>query len=88
MTPSRAKEVLEGMELHEFDAERLRCTMLGVFADAGASHCHFIDAHLAPEELQAIALWMQDPESVVNAETESAEGWKQVTNYIKTGASK
>lgn len=84
MTPSRAKEVLEGMGLVDFSSDFLR----------GHSHNYLLadrkDAQIngifTAEELQAIALWMQDPESVVNAE--SAEGWKQVTNYIKTGASK
>lgn len=62
MTPSRAKEVLEGMGA-DFDAASLY--VYGqLHANKTTAH---IGASLSADQLQAIALWMQDPESVVNA---------------------
>lgn len=70
MTPARAKEVLEGMRLSVFTATELLKLdehyneLLSVTAKSEASLHSIFNA----DQLQAIALWMQDPEGVTNAE--------------------
>lgn len=67
MTPSRAKEVLESMSLEIFDGDALyaeKDVYLCVTSDGVDA---VIQGELDAEELQAIALWMQDPEGVTNA---------------------
>jgi hypothetical protein len=63
MTPSRAKEVLEGMRLIRFDDKRL----YGKHISADRNFVS-LDYILDADQLQAIALWMTDPEGVTNAD--------------------
>lgn len=68
MTPARAKEVLEGMGLDVFDNKRLSSKYIS--ADKNVVS---VDYMFVLEELQAIALWMQDPAGVTNAQANTVE---------------
>lgn len=72
MTPARAKEVLEGMGLRTFNETRLVCGVHTLYVESNNNYVA-IDHVLKPEQLQAIALWMQDPEGVTNAQTNTVE---------------
>src|SRR5690606_21377863 len=65
MTPFRAKEVLEGMGLDVFNEKLLRDVGFGLYVEAGRTA--FLETNYTSDQLQAIALWMQDPEGVTNA---------------------
>lgn len=66
MELKRAKEVLEGMSI-DFDAARMKSEYsINVHAIRGSSVAK-IQGYLTPDQLEAIATWMRDPEGVVKA---------------------
>lgn len=66
MTPSRAKEVLEGMGFRVMNDKSLRCHTPFVYA-INANGEVTVQGSFNADQLQAIARWMQDPEGVTNA---------------------